>query len=187
MDNPYYNLFKKLWGTEYPDRFVSIFDAFSKRHIYNTRYSYAVPNAVTLLKIKDFSNKICEIGAGTGYWLWMFKQLSMNIVGYDDFSTHYKDWQYSRWFRLHAGGSLSIKDHPDKTLFLCWPPMSSMAHEALKAYRGNKIVYIGEGESGCTADDDFHNLLNEEWDVEQYNIIPQWPGIHDNLHLCRRK
>jgi hypothetical protein len=71
-----------------------------------------------------------------------------------------------------------------------------MASDALRAFRGHRIVYVGEDSGGCTGDQDFHELLNSEWqdaaDVEEdinedALMIDQWPGLHDYVHLLVRR
>lgn len=58
--------------------------------------------------------------------------------------------------------------------------------ETLMNYRGDTLVYIGEGGGGCTGDDLFHEILGEEWHVEDFYEIPQWYGIHDDLYVYKR-
>jgi hypothetical protein len=194
MTNKYYQLFLKIWGTERPDGLMSMdaVRAYTRnmglRFRLNQRYSWAVPTPVVTAQIKEFTPQgICEIGAGSGYWLGLLKDMGIDTVGYDDQSSHLEDRHRGRWHPLIKGGAEKAGHHKNKALFLCWPPYNTpMAHEALKAYRGDRLVYIGEGYGGCTGDDDFHDLLEKEWEVEYYPVIPQWPGIHDSLHLCRR-
>jgi hypothetical protein len=76
-----------------------------------------------------------------------------------------------------------VKHYPEAALFLCWPPYAdSMANDVLQQYTGNRLFYIGEGEGGCTADDDFHGRLQYEWTCIERIRIPQWWGIHDELY-----
>lgn len=76
-----------------------------------------------------------------------------------------------------------------EAMLLCWPPYDSpMAFDALSAFRGQYLFYIGEGAGGCTADDDFFDLLDEKWElVTICEDFYSWAGIRDNLHLYKRK
>jgi hypothetical protein len=47
-----------------------------------------------------------------------------------------------------------------------------MAQQALARYGGARVIYIGEGESGCTGDDDFHAALAEQWKLASSCEIP---------------
>ena len=71
---------------------------------------------------------------------------------------------------------------------MSWPPYDNpMAYESLKAFRGNKIIYIGEGSGGCTGCDKFHNELNNNWNAMGTVGIPSFDGIYDQLYLYGRK
>ena len=62
-----------------------------------------------------------------------------------------------------------------------------MATDVLAAFRGDRFVYVGEGYGGCTGDDVFHELLEEEWTEMKTIEIPQWPCIHDQMTVYGRK
>ena len=42
-----------------------------------------------------------------------------------------------------VGGVEKIAEHPDRTLFLCYPPTGDMAKACLDAYAGELFVYVG--------------------------------------------
>lgn len=72
-------------------------------------------------------------------------------------------------------------------LMLCWPPYGEpMAMDALRGYRGQHVIYIGELGGGCTADDAFHSELATKWHFVEELPIPQWWGIHDSVYIYRR-
>lgn len=76
--------------------------------------------------------------------------------------------------------------------------------DALELYTdagGRTVIYIGEGAGGCTGSDRFHALLGNgcshygdvscscpepAWEAVAYLGLPQWPGLHDDLHVYRR-
>jgi len=61
-----------------------------------------------------------------------------------------------------------------------------MATNAIKSFSGNKLIFIGEGCGGCTADNEFFQILDNEWNnVDRVNI-PRWFGIGDSLSLWSR-
>ena len=73
------------------------------------------------------------------------------------------------------------------TLMLCWPPYwSPMAEHALRLHRGDHVVYIGDGEGGCTATDAFHEQLAARYEQVGRIQLPQWPGLHDDLEIWER-
>jgi hypothetical protein len=62
-----------------------------------------------------------------------------------------------------------------------------MARSALSGYLeegGRTLAFIGEGEGGCTADDEFFRLLETGEEVESIPL-PQWDGLHDHLTIYR--
>jgi len=60
-----------------------------------------------------------------------------------------------------------------------------MASDTLRQFRGDTLIYIGEGEGGCTADDMFFDRLDEWKHIETIDI-PQWDGIYDRLSVYQR-
>jgi len=141
------------------------------------QYAWAIPTEKAIQKLCDLS-PIVEIGAGTGYWASLVKQLGGEIVCYDKFLNH------NKWFSVLQGGPEVLSKYPDYTLFLCWPPYAtSLAFDCLKAYQGKHFVYVGEDDSGCTGCDDFHELRHKQFvEIEEIKI-PQYHGIHDCMFI----
>lgn len=73
-------------------------------------------------------------------------------------------------------------------LFMSWPPLeSSIAVEAVRAFPGSKVIYIGECYGGCTANKDFFSLLNKSFVLKETIRIPSWVGIYDKMYFYVRK
>jgi hypothetical protein len=73
------------------------------------------------------------------------------------------------------GDAATFDDPPEQTRMLCWPPYADgMAQQARARYGGARVIYIGEGEGGCTRDDVFHAALAEQWKLAASYEIPQW-------------
>ncbi len=159
------------------------------RHKYVNRYGFAVPSPEALETIAKYS-PIVELGAGRGYWAWLLaRDHRVDIIAYDakkpGFGNH--------WFRtkrefhpIIQGNTPILKKHKDRALFICWPYMDDMAFEALTAYEGTTFIYIGEF-GGCTANEEFFNLLEKEWEQIEEVAIPQWGSMHDRLVIYKRK
>lgn len=162
-----------------------------KRHAFRKEYSFAIPSKKAIEAIGKLSPLI-EIGAGTGYWAKLLQDVGADIKAFDihppDTGGHHEHFAPRTYARVLAGGPTQILEHPNRTLFLCWPPLSNpMAAACLDLYLGYHLVYIGEGSGGCTGDDHFHELLDANWDEVQQVWIPQWPGIHDYCTIYRRR
>jgi len=76
---------------------------------------------------------------------------------------------------------------------MSWPPYSNdIAIKVLKKMRmvnpDCMMVYIGEGKSGCTANDEFFSLIEEIEDESFYRVKTEyqnWSWIHDKPFLIR--
>jgi len=82
------------------------------------------------------------------------------------------------------GGPEQAALHPDRTLFLCWPPPDDpMAGEALCHYRkagGRRLAYIGEFLPTC-GDEAFRDTVLEDWQAVAGVSLPKWFGMKDTL------
>ncbi len=153
-----------------------------------TQYAWAIPNQAALQAITKYS-RIVEIGAGSGYWANLLNQMGVDVVAYDDFS-----WKTSlerTWFPVRRGGATMALKHPDRALFLCWPPQNTMmATVALLNYRnagGETVIYVGEwGQHSATAEWQFFEQLRDFEKVEEI-LIPNWPGYADRMSIWKLK
>lgn len=140
---------------------------------YTHRFGYAVPTAEALETLSQFS-PLVEIGAGVGYWAWMLRQGGTDIVAYDlrpptvDSDENRFHARSLCWTNVLTGNESALDQHPDRTLFLCWPPRGDpMAYRILRRYRGEIFVYVGEQPladgANVAGDDQFVQLLSREW------------------------
>lgn len=154
-------------------------------------YSWATPTDRALTAIVE-RGPIVEIGAGTGYWAALLADRGADVVAYD-IQPPPNFWHRgeNQWFDLRTGSAELAGKHPDRTLFLCWPPYADrMATDALKAHMragGERLVYVGEGEGGCTGGYMFHRLVERFYVADAEIAIPQWEGLHDYLTCYTRK
>src|SRR5258708_18456335 len=152
-------------------------------------FSFAVPSPEALDLIAK-NAPILEIGAGTGYWAWCLRQMGVDVVATDLFppQTHpvtlEKDANCNHWFAVYwtdierLDAVKAVLQHPNRSLLLVWPYMDKMAERALRAYQGDTIIYVGEGDGGATTKDKIPQMLSK-WECVETQIIPQWPGVHD--------
>ena len=160
------------------------------------QYSWAVPNDKALEEIALHS-PIVEMGAGTGYWAQLLHERGVSVQAFDespmeDGKNHFhngglfENKKPTSFFPVSKGNPKLLCAHTNFTLFLCWPPMDEMAEECLKYWKGSTLIYIGEGNGGCTATDEFHEELERSFELIKTIDIPQWPGMHDYLGVYRR-
>jgi hypothetical protein len=181
VTNEYLEAFKKSQGYN-PHTFLPRVD----RSKLCQEYSWAIPDDEALDIIAKYG-PIVEIGAGGGYWAHLLRERGVDVLAYDCCPGS-NLWVKRSWAAVRVGGPEKAAKLPQRTLFLCWPPYDEpMAAECLKAYRGNKVIYIGEDGWGCTGDQEFHEILGRDWEQIEYHCIPTWDGIHDGLTVYRRR
>lgn len=190
MKNPYFDEIKKLkekYGTSFneDDGFLPSMENFTtvfpKRKKLVKKYSWAIPDDAAIYTILKHSDSLVEIGAGNGYWAYLLKQKGGIVHCYDQYPS------IKTWHPVKYGTELNVLDHLNSTLFLCWAPYNdSTATNTLKLYNGDKLVVIGES-GGCTADDEFFEILEKDWEEIEFYTIPTWCGIRDNLSIYKRK
>lgn len=167
------------------------------REFFVDNYAWAVPTEKGIKSIAEFigPQDIClEVGCGLGIWAYFLKyQFNINIIATDDKSTHYdsdvrKNNTYIDYHDMDSMSSVK-KFREANVLMLVWPPYdNSMGYDALKEFRGNKFVYVGEERGGCTGTDDFFDLLEKEWErIEPEHNNRSWPGIDDSTKFFTRK
>lgn len=179
LENPYLDKFKAIGGDSYSRNFT--LNTYGKRDELVKKYAWAVPNTEAIKTIAKYS-PIIEIAAGSGYWASLVKQVGADIDAYDK-----SPWEKT-WTDVLEGTESVANAYPNRTLFLCWPPYGApVASNALKEYEGFTVIYVGEGPEGCTGDEEFHDLLNRNWMLEETVNIPQWRGIHDTLYVYKRE
>lgn len=188
LDNPYERA-AAPW-TDGPLTYDQITAANEARRELVCEFAWAIPNLAALEAIKRHSPQgVVEIGPGGGYWMFLLRQIGVDVIGYDvkdnDFYTKAKRWVGES--EILTGDASAARMHPDRTLFLCWPMYDNpQAYIALKSYTGQTLVYVGEGRDGCTADDQFFDLLEVEWAEIDVIEIQQWPSDDDYLRVYRR-
>lgn len=156
------------------------------------RYAWSIPSPgdIAWLKERLDGQGVLEIGAGTGYWAWQMRQYGIDVLAYDTRSPLGRNPQVGGgpYAPVGHGGVPRAAQAGDRALFLCWPTYRhNWAHRALKLYEGDTVIYVGEGNGGCTADDGFHRELDENWTREA--LSPHhvsFFGIWCKLALWRR-
>ena len=165
---------------------VPALETWKGREELRRRYAYAIPNDEAIMACVRRS-PIIEVGAGLGYWASLIAQQGGDIIASDNGSSRIlsTEAQYVPVETMDA--SEAAAKYPDRSLLLIWPPYSEpMAANALRAYAGRTVIYVGEDDGGCTGDEEFHRILAEEWKESEGIAIPQWWGLHDALWIYER-
>jgi hypothetical protein len=189
---------------EYAESMKGARDRFNTTLYYKRRdcirkYGFAIPTyeAITAIDgctIDPYADNVIEIGAGSGYWTALLKTFSKRVRAFDPTPGGSVRSPYSFW---KAWTDVEKADHTVLTrlpeaksavLLMVWPDYDvDWPAQALEAFSGNVLAYVGEGWSGCTGNERFHQILHDQWNEMSDISLPQWPGIHDSLVIYRRK
>lgn len=147
-------------------------------------YGWAIPTDEAIEYLAD-QGRVLSIGAGNGYWEWLLRGEIQDVVAFDI------DPPDETWTNVEQGTEQMIERfNDDWTLFLCWPPYdTSMAYNAVQKHieqGGTDVIYVGEF-NGCTADEDFHDLLATRYANMETIDIPSYEGVRDNMYHFKRK
>lgn len=187
-------------------------------------FSWGVPtsDALNFVQLAVDQENMLEVGAGTGYWASLLRQQNVYIIPTDVHPCHV---QGTNGFHcLHSGNvppfCRVLKGRPAilrklvdfRYLFICWPPreqdfwlpsleFTNMAFNALKYFRGETLLFVGEGfsqfqrvkyRSCCsaaahhrcsTAGPAFNHTVLADWRNKGQAVTPKWPGAADTLTL----
>ena len=150
-----------------------------RQHMVN-RYSWAVPTRDAIEAIKARSVRVLELGAGSGYWAYLMAQVGIDVLAFDPFPPQ------QCWYPIHIPTPETPGEHSDRALLLCWPPRHHpMAFDALSAYRGDTVIYVGEHFRG-NAEGFFFNELWKNWREIDRVEIPRWFNRTDDLRAYTR-
>jgi hypothetical protein len=206
IDNPYWDAVKDCVETDTRgggNAVVGFFDlnrsaqenmARSPNRLTLTRkYCWTIPDPETVEFVaRHARNGLVDPLAGTGYWAYLLGQLGVNVTCYDlKPGTVLHD---NGWHGTDLYATIGAKDcadavvlHPDRTLFLSWPPHGQdVGARTVLAYRGDRVIYVGEGHGGGTGDDELHAILKRDWAEADSRVPVQWWGQRDRVTVYER-
>lgn len=165
------------------------------RNEYNKKYGFFLISedflSTSSLLLKN--KRVLEVGAGSGFLSYCLQKNGIDITAIDlkvKNNNYGFEKNYTNIIQANASDYLSKYNHYD-TIIMSWPNyQTSFAHDVLsKMKSGQRLIYIGEGYGGCTANDDFFDLLSSKVniDAEQTKLLQKnsysWPCIHDNIEV----
>ncbi len=198
IDNPLLELVRELSGWVHANGdSEGQFDPTSRREL-TRRYAWAIPNADAIGTIRAVADGrgVLEVGSGTGYWAALLREAGVDIVPTDASPPHTAlGAEHNPWHPntdcfvdvIEMDGVAAAASAGDRILLLCWPPSpSDMAYNAVQAYPGDTVVYVGEWR-GVTGSGALHDMLADEWTLEQSVDIPIWARRSDKLLVFTRR
>jgi len=187
-ENPYLELYRHLMAAK-PS---PLLDVAERRRELASLFSWAIPTD-TALELLSKHAPLVECGAGMGYWLALLRARGVDAIGYDRSRPGRRN-AYHRgarrpWTAIqHQSSVKAARRHADRTLLLCWPPYDDDAasYEALRAYRGDVVIHVGERDEGATGSVRFHRELALNWTLVEEFELPHWPRLQDRVMVYRR-
>jgi hypothetical protein len=180
-------------------RNVTLADGEAFKELFRKTYSYAIPGAGAINAIARHSPAgVVEIGAGNGYWRYLLTHAGVDVeaIEKDPVGMGKNPYWRNAPLALRRSWSLPIikgdetylaLTDPARTLLMVWPPEGeSLAENALRAYQGQTVCYVGEWRA-ATGDAAFHNWLRLEWDLIESTPIPTFFGFYDRLFVFKRR
>jgi hypothetical protein len=205
IENPYWDALKDLVesdtmrgnpvvGEFRTDRSVAESMArFPNRQQLVRKYCWTIPDPDTVTFVAENARGgLVDPIAGTGYWAYLLAQLGLDVVSYDlnpGKELHNNGWHgtdlYAEVAEMDCAQAAAL--HPDRTLFLSWPPHGSdVGTRTLLGYQGTRVIYIGEPKGGGTGDDEMHRLLGSEWTEVGSRQPVVWWGAKDHVTVYER-
>ena len=140
--------------------------------------------------------KCLEIMAGCGCLSYALQQEGVAVIPTDDFS-----WE-DRWasanhlwtdvYKIDAIKAIKLYGRNVDFIIMAFPYMDELAAKCLKTMRkvapDCQMIYIGEEDGGCTADDDFFEVANFIEDIEFNEAVREfksWRFMYDRPYLVR--
>ena len=187
--NPFLSLFSELMAAPSP-----LLDLAQRRRELASLFSWAIPTDEAL-ELIGRHGPLVECGAGMGYWAALLEARGADVLAYDarppgaGSRNRFHRHACGPWTRIRKAASAeAARRHPDRTLLLCWPPYDDdqASYAALRAYRGDKLIHIGEPDEGITGSVRFHRELRLNWTLVEALELPHWPRLQDRVMVYRR-
>lgn len=161
-----------------------------KREKYRKSISWHIPSDDIIERIIKYG-PVISVGSGYGYTESIAIEKGGDVIC-SDISPGSNGWCKegdARCEIIEISGDQAVKKYKERNVFMAWPPYNDpMAYNVIKEMLPGKIlIYIGEGEGGCTGDDLFFDYLYKEFDEVEFIRILSWTGIHDNCRIYIKK
>lgn len=154
---------------------------FGERERLVEEYSWAVPTKDVIQYCSEFDD-LLEVGAGNGYWASLIEEMDGDIRATDKSppDNTYTDIEDLSWQQL-------IGEIESRSVLMVWPPNNDCVAAGVARHSPNHILYVGEQRGGCTGEDKFFDIVEEQYGLVGKLDIPSYAGIHDNFFHYARK
>jgi hypothetical protein len=154
---------------------------YDRRKSFVAAYAWAVPTREAIQRIHAAvgDRRLLEVCAGMGLWSKLLSDAGNSVVATDAAPPASSPYLPVQTMDAEA----AVKQHPAcGALLMCWPPFKDgCALRAVRAFRGDRLVYIGDPR--FTANEPFHALLASSWHLLEQISLPSWPGTKDAVGI----
>lgn len=163
-----------------------------KRDMFRQKWGFSIPSRSAVDSIARFASdrRILDIGCGRGTWSALLMLAGCRVEAYDSFDDgHIREGDCIVQAGVAEGSeAVASRSKVDDVLLLSWPPhWNDLAEDSLKAFRGDRLVYIGEKWGGCTGTDEFFDLLDLQWRLVKKVKLRNFGLINDAVWMYRRQ
>lgn len=165
------------------------------RHDLTSRYAWTITAPETVAFVAEYLRRSAiDPLAGSGYWAFLLAQAGVDVCA-SDLNPPAHDPKVNQWHREGTHLMVDQRDAVDavtsadatRSLLLSWPPYDNpIGAEVVSAFRGDRIVYVGESWGGCCGDDRLFELLERDWAEVASHRPVQFYGIHDLVTVYDR-
>lgn len=135
------------------------------RQAYLDAYGFAKWTERALKLVARYA-PIVEVGNGAGHWQSKLVEHGADVV--------------------QEGNESGVAQHPERTLFLCYPAKSELAHQCLQCYKGQYLIYVGEGADGVNASPAFFADLAAHWRCTHIEKLDPFAECFEYLFVFER-
>lgn len=158
---------------------------------FSKRISWTIPSRQLINNCTSFIgvNEVLSVASGQGLVEHLLQLKNVNIHATDAFiDDRNRKCLITPLFCdvEHLDYVKAIKKYKtSKILMINWPQQySEMARDALRMFKGNKFIYIGEEKTGCTATDGFFDEVKKKWKcIKRFNM-PHFDTCDRILDIC---
>lgn len=194
---------------EYPSILSSWTDSgisFRFRDIYIREFGFSLISKSWIVALKDNiikDSKCLEIMAGRGLLAKSLKDIGVDIIATDNLEwqsgKYYPIWEshFTKIEKLDCLEAIEKYGNDVEFIVVSWAPYDeSICYDALimmrKVSPNCKMIFIGEGQGGCTADDEFFEATKYASDKDEQNKLDEinshyqkFVGIHDCVQIYK--
>jgi len=202
LNIPGYHMIKILDTHPCPDtsdwEYSSVANSYQIRHEWQEKGMYAMVTWDWVNPLVKYIGKrrVIEVMSGAGWLAGALREKGVNIMATDNYSwADKRGWEMQTEVeKINCFKAIEQYGRSRSLLIMSWPYMDDKAYHCARLYHSvnpsGKIIYIGESQGGCTANDKFFShtetVRTKSFQQVIYNY-KTWFGVHDRPMLLKYK